>query len=186
VGLFEAAGGLLQGNQNFKYNKKDSSIRFTMHPNMCVDVPSSNVVDGSPLQVWTCNGSPAQQFTLEDNQFKVTKNTKLCLGDAGKQFARDAPMTLTECKKSQAFHFRGIDSMDCPWKKPNDSDYAPTCGDGTTEGGYECVMKGLGQRLQCPKKLPIMCAKRTCGGDKDFCCEPNEQHAKKHGGVRPC
>jgi len=180
--------GLLQGNQNFKYSKQDSTIRFTMYPNMCLDVKDEKIEDGQTVQVWSCTGKANQQWTLEDNQIKVKSNPKLCLGDGSKQFGKDTPMTLTACSKSQSFHFRGEGNMDCPWKKPNDEDWAPTCGDGSTKAGYYCVREGFGQRLQCAKQLPVMCAKTTCGGDKDFCCEPNEEHclAHGHGGVRAC
>jgi Ricin-type beta-trefoil lectin domain len=32
----------------------------------CVDVQSSNTADGTPIQLWTCNGTGAQQWTVRD------------------------------------------------------------------------------------------------------------------------
>jgi non-reducing end alpha-L-arabinofuranosidase len=31
---------------------------------LCLDDPSGNTADGTQLQIWTCNGTPAQQFPL--------------------------------------------------------------------------------------------------------------------------
>jgi Ricin-type beta-trefoil lectin domain len=32
---------------------------------LCVDIPGANPADGTQLQVWGCNGTPAQQWTIE-------------------------------------------------------------------------------------------------------------------------
>ena len=31
---------------------------------LCLDDPSDNTADGTQLQIYTCNGTPAQQFAL--------------------------------------------------------------------------------------------------------------------------
>jgi hypothetical protein len=31
---------------------------------LCLDDPSDNTADGTQLQIWTCDGTPAQQFPL--------------------------------------------------------------------------------------------------------------------------
>ena len=32
--------------------------------NKCVDIPSANTANGNRLQIWTCNGTAAQKWTL--------------------------------------------------------------------------------------------------------------------------
>ncbi|ACU72963.1 glycoside hydrolase family 3 domain protein [Catenulispora acidiphila DSM 44928] len=40
---------------------------ITGYQGMCVDVRSANSADGTPVQVYTCNGTTAQQWTVESN-----------------------------------------------------------------------------------------------------------------------
>jgi len=178
------ANGLLQANQMFKY-EKDSTIRFTGYPNMCLDAQLQNFKEGGPIQVWTCNGGENQQWALQDNQIKVKSKPELCVGDVEKEFKKQAYMVLTPCSSSQGFNFRGTESMECPWTQgPNEKHY-PTCGDGTSESMWYCVGTGHGQRLKCPKSMPKMCSKRSCGDNKDFCCSKTCESETK-GVTRPC
>lgn len=181
-------GGLLADNQAFKYDEADSTIRFTRYPNMCLDVTLENFEDGGKVQPWECNGQENQKWTFEANQIKVKSKPSLCLGDVTTKFSKEAQVKLTPCTSSQSFHFRGVDSMDCPWKTPNVDSWMPTCGDGTIFKGWNCVANGKGQRLKCPKELPHMCARqKACGGALDFCCEPSEiQCTHFYDGLRPC
>jgi len=177
------AGGFLQSNQVFSYNEQDSTIRFVRFPNMCLDANGDQFSEGGSIQAWSCHGKDNQQWSLEDHQIKV-KSKALCIGDPAKSFAKGNWMKLTTCSPWQGINFRGIDSMDCPWKKTNSKLWDPTCGDGTTGSGYECVHQGHGQRLMCPQKLPNMCSSQVCGKNKDFCCSKND--CSNHGGDRPC
>lgn len=176
-------GGLLQGNQNYYYNSADSSIRFVQFPNMCLDADANHLSVGGKIQVWSCNGGPNQQWTLENHQIKL-KSKDLCVGDPTDTFAKTAALSLTSCSLWQGFNFRGIDSMDCPWKKTNSNLWDPTCGDGTSNSGYLCVQSKHGQRLMCPQNLPTMCNSQECGEGKDFCCSKGD--CSNHGGERAC
>merc|ERR1719150_2113323 len=44
----------------------------------------------------------------------------------------------------------------------------PLCGNG--ELSWSC-MPDKGGRVQCPAHIPNMCAKKTCDGGQDYCCE---------------
>lgn len=39
-----------------------SPITYTANPNYCLDVQSGQATNGTKVQLWTCNGSPAQDF----------------------------------------------------------------------------------------------------------------------------
>lgn len=39
-------------------------IHFTADPNYCIDVPSGIATGGAKLQLWKCNGTPAQDFSM--------------------------------------------------------------------------------------------------------------------------
>jgi len=169
-------GALLQSNQNFKYNKDDSSIRFVRFPKMCLDTPPS-LAEGNIVQVWECWGGANQQWTLEDNQIKLKSKPTLCIGDKATTYKNNAAMTLTKCSTLHSFAMRGIDSMNCPWKRGTVSEGFPACGDNSRKSGWHCVLHDKGQRRQCPAQNADMCAEETCGGDdngekRDFCCMP--------------
>src|SRR5580700_11242830 len=36
------------------------------HPGSCMDAQSGGTADGTQIQEWTCNGTGAQSYTLED------------------------------------------------------------------------------------------------------------------------
>jgi len=69
----------------------------------------------------------------------------------------------------------------CTWLTPHNNDERARCKDGSYR--WQCVKGGHGQRIQCPRHLPEMCASKTCGGGEDYCCEPS---CDNHGGPRPC
>jgi hypothetical protein len=57
-----------------------SPIHPNGNTNMCLDVQSNNQRDGTPVQVWECNGSAAQQWTFNrgSGQIKLT-GTNYCI-----------------------------------------------------------------------------------------------------------
>ncbi|KQV11645.1 hypothetical protein ASE03_14110 [Kitasatospora sp. Root187] len=49
-----------------------SGVVDTAGKNMCLDIASSNTTNGTPAQIWNCNGGTAQSFTLgTDNTIHV-------------------------------------------------------------------------------------------------------------------
>eukprot|EP00930_Biecheleria_cincta_P014707 TRINITY_DN12536_c0_g1_i2.p1 TRINITY_DN12536_c0_g1~~TRINITY_DN12536_c0_g1_i2.p1 ORF type:complete len:425 (+),score=78.95 TRINITY_DN12536_c0_g1_i2:763-2037(+) len=74
-------------------------------------------------------------------------------------------------------------SPGCTWNTPH-TGAANTvlCADGAFVSDWQCVVGGHGQRVQCPRNLPVMCAFATCGGGKDYCCSVDCSER----GQRPC
>lgn len=46
-------------------------IHVTSNPDMCIDIPSGDAAPGAKLQLWNCNGTPAQDFTVENAVIKA-------------------------------------------------------------------------------------------------------------------
>jgi len=70
----------------------------------------------------------------------------------------------------------------CPWKSPQAKSGYAVCADG--KFSWNCVQGGHGQRIQCPKSNPVMCADLGCGADgRDHCCQSN---CNDKGGEKPC
>ncbi len=68
----------------------------------CVDVPSSNFVDGAQLQMWTCNGTGAQNWTATGGTFQIAGK---CMDVAGGSTANDAKVQLWTCNGTGAQQF---------------------------------------------------------------------------------
>ena len=47
----------------------------------CVDIPRGQAVDGTPLSLFNCHGSPNQQWTITDGQ--ITGMSGVCLDVMG-------------------------------------------------------------------------------------------------------
>ena len=71
--------------------------------NKCIDVPSASFVDGAQLQMWTCNGTNAQQWTLTGGAVKSQNNK--CMDVAGASTANGAPIQLYTCNGTGAQQF---------------------------------------------------------------------------------
>ena len=61
----------------------------------------------------------------------------------------------------------------CPWATPTENKHQLKCKDGTlcnvkSDGWACCALHG--GREKCPKKMPIMCAAKTCVNNTDHCC----------------
>ncbi|BEJ13562.1 hypothetical protein CspHIS471_0307360 [Cutaneotrichosporon sp. HIS471] len=72
-----------------------------IHPgsntNLCVDVAGAKFANGTPVQVYQCNGTPAQAFTLvRGNQQIKVAGTNFCL-DAGSNPANGSKLHLWTC-----------------------------------------------------------------------------------------
>ncbi|MEV4138327.1 family 16 glycosylhydrolase [Dactylosporangium sp. NPDC049742] len=71
--------------------------------NRCIDVPSSNAADGNRLQIWDCNGTGAQQWTINaDGSIRALGK---CMDVSGGSTANGAAVQLWTCNGSGAQKF---------------------------------------------------------------------------------
>jgi streptogrisin C len=68
----------------------------------CIDVPSSNFVDGAPLQMWNCNGTGAQRWTFSNGTIQAGGK---CMDVAWASTANGATIQLANCSGNQAQQF---------------------------------------------------------------------------------
>jgi streptogrisin C len=68
----------------------------------CIDVPGSNFVDGARLQMYTCNGTGAQQWAAVDGTFRAGGK---CMDVAGANTADGTPIQLVNCNGNRAQQF---------------------------------------------------------------------------------
>jgi len=71
--------------------------------NKCIDVPSSNFVDGARLQMWPCNGTSAQKWTFTGGTL-ASQNGK-CMDVSGGSTANGAAVQLWTCNGTGAQQF---------------------------------------------------------------------------------
>jgi beta-glucanase (GH16 family) len=69
----------------------------------CIDVPGGNAVDGARLQIWDCNGSPAQQWTFASDG--TVRALGKCMDVAAGSTANGAAVQLYGCNGSPAQRF---------------------------------------------------------------------------------
>jgi hypothetical protein len=69
----------------------------------CIDVPSSNFVDGALLQAWTCNSTSAQKWTFSGGAL-LSQNGK-CMDVASGSTANGAVVQLYTCNGTGAQQF---------------------------------------------------------------------------------
>ncbi|KAF9449374.1 carbohydrate-binding module family 13 protein [Macrolepiota fuliginosa MF-IS2] len=72
-----------------------------LHPNgtlnKCLEVRGDVLANGTPVQIFDCNGTPAQQWTLNPGATSVrVANTTFCL-DAGATPTNGTPMKIWTC-----------------------------------------------------------------------------------------
>lgn len=76
-----------------KVNNKMEAVEergsgFGIHPtkdfSKCFDIPDNNAVNTAQLQIWDCNGSPAQQFAYnaDDNTLRPSGHYSMCVDAA--------------------------------------------------------------------------------------------------------
>ncbi len=66
----------------------------------CVDVPSGVFNDGVRLQMWTCNGSAAQQWSFVNGTLQTSNNK--CMDVAGGGTAAGTPIQIANCSGNPA------------------------------------------------------------------------------------
>ena len=71
--------------------------------NRCVDVPNSDFSVGKQLQMWDCNGTPAQQWTFTGGTLQ-TQNNK-CMDVTNASTANGAIIQIVDCNGSTAQQF---------------------------------------------------------------------------------
>ena len=64
---------------------------------LCVDVQHSNTADGTPVQIYTCNGTGAQIWTHTSNGVTVLTALGKCLDVTGGNAASGTPVELWNC-----------------------------------------------------------------------------------------
>ncbi|KIJ54205.1 carbohydrate-binding module family 13 protein [Sphaerobolus stellatus SS14] len=77
------------------------TVGVTLHPNgdteKCLDVRGAVFEDGTPVQIFDCNDTPAQRWILNRDTTQVTlAGTNFCL-DAGTTPGNNTPMKIWEC-----------------------------------------------------------------------------------------
>jgi hypothetical protein len=79
----------------------------------CMDVAAAGTADGTNIQQWACNGTPAQSFRVEDlgdgNVKLVNTHANKCVDVAGGSTARGANIQLWTCNGTAAQTFRLVD-----------------------------------------------------------------------------
>lgn len=71
--------------------------------NKCIDVPNSNAVDGAHLQIWTCNGTGAQNWTAPGDG--TLRALGKCMDVAWGSTANGANIQLATCSGNPAQQF---------------------------------------------------------------------------------
>ncbi|MFC0531871.1 ricin-type beta-trefoil lectin domain protein [Phytohabitans kaempferiae] len=77
--------------------------RIIGYANKCIDVPNSNGVDGAALQLWTCNGTGAQNWTFPGDG--TIRAFGLCMDVAWGSTANGAVIQLANCSGNPAQQF---------------------------------------------------------------------------------
>ncbi len=69
----------------------------------CVDIPGANPVDGARLQMYDCNGTPAQQWTAGGDG--TLRAMGKCMDPAGGALANGTPIQLVTCNGNPVQRF---------------------------------------------------------------------------------
>ncbi|WTB13927.1 RICIN domain-containing protein [Streptomyces sp. NBC_00829] len=77
---------------------------------MCLDVAGGGKTNGTPVQVYTCNGGAAQQWMVEgseDNLHLRNAGSQKCLDVAGNKPASGTKIQISDCYKSEGQSWKG-------------------------------------------------------------------------------
>ncbi len=112
-------GGTNNGPQTWYYGASTNPYQITnFGTGMCLDIPNNNRAVNQLLQLYTCNGSPAQQFVLVGGlggRYVQVKDTNLCLDIPGAATANGTAVQLYTCNSSAAQSFTRWGGMN-GWK----------------------------------------------------------------------
>ncbi len=92
------------GNQGFWYDSADSTIHSELSQDRCMDIPNGTMTAGTAVQLFACNGQPAQKFTVSGEFVKVAGNPALCLTFGEEKYLGQA-LTLQPCGTAAAGRF---------------------------------------------------------------------------------
>ncbi|KAJ3512418.1 hypothetical protein NMY22_g15336 [Coprinellus aureogranulatus] len=74
-----------------------TAIYHNYNPNKCIDVRGNVLANGTPVQIYDCNGSAAQKWVIQSGSTKVRlANTNFCL-DAGSTPGNGVQMKIWQC-----------------------------------------------------------------------------------------
>ncbi len=72
----------------------------------CLDVASGNSGNGASLQLWDCNGTPAQQWIIEGTQ--IRSGLGRCLDTAAGNSGNGGSIQLRDCNGTPAQQWTGM------------------------------------------------------------------------------
>ncbi|SHG04488.1 ricin-type beta-trefoil lectin domain protein [Streptoalloteichus hindustanus] len=87
-------------NQGFWYDEQRRSVHSELTHDRCVDVPNQNFVAGQRVQLWNCNGSAAQTWTVDGGRLRPTSNPDLCLSTS--DTSKGSALVLSRCDGGKA------------------------------------------------------------------------------------
>jgi hypothetical protein len=76
----------------------------------CLDVAGGGKTNGTPVQIYTCNGGAAQQWTLEGSEDDLhlrNVGSQKCLDVAGNASANGTKIQISDCYKSKGQSWKG-------------------------------------------------------------------------------
>ncbi|MGX5211702.1 ricin-type beta-trefoil lectin domain protein [Streptomyces violaceus] len=85
----------------------------------CLDVAGGKEANGTPVQIYTCNGGAAQQWTLEgseDDLYFRNVGSQRCLDVAGNKSANGTKIQIYDCYKSKGQSWKGDVRATAPLK----------------------------------------------------------------------
>jgi hypothetical protein len=96
-------GGLLYGVAQFATSAVAATAtgQITGYQGLCLDVRAANNADGTPVQVYTCNGTNAQSWTV-DNSSNTVQSLGKCLDVTGAGTANGTKVQLYTCNGTGA------------------------------------------------------------------------------------
>jgi cytolysin (calcineurin-like family phosphatase) len=116
------------------------TVRLSVGSNKCLDVAGSGTADGTKIQEWTCNGSGAQLFRVENQSNGqarlVNPQSNKCLDIAGAGTADGTQVQLWTCNGTgaQSFQLADAGAGKVTVKNPSSGKCVDVNAAGTTDG----------------------------------------------------
>jgi hypothetical protein len=73
------------------------SGQLTVYGSKCLDVRSAGAADGTPVQIYDCNGTGAQQWSVRSDGTVVNTNSGKCLDATGHGTANGTLLEIWTC-----------------------------------------------------------------------------------------
>jgi hypothetical protein len=97
---FAGGTGALFDLDSFTFTTSGGTNRITGLAGKCLDVAGAGTADGTKIQLYTCNGTAAQQWTVTPNS--TVKSLGKCLDVAGGATANGTKAQLWTCNGTGA------------------------------------------------------------------------------------